>query len=193
MSGGFGAKAGGILAVLGLSVLTGCSTPGEGGSSLGDMVLFAGTTVPPAQAAQLDGVYCPPVLVAEGGAALQVYTAGQAGDTRSLRSQISLGDLARECIGQPDGSTLVKVGVEGRALLGPGGSAGSYDVPVQIVVKRGSTVIANRSRRMSVTIPAGQTQTSFAVVEDGIVVPAASASSFQIEVGLGGRASARRG
>ncbi len=191
MSGVFGAKSGWAFAVLGLTALTGCGAPGEGGSSVGNMVLFAGTSVPPPMSTQTEDVYCPTISVAEGGSAIQVYSGGQAGDARGLRSQIALGELARECIGQPDGSTLVKVGVEGNALLGVGGSAGRYDVPVHIVVKRGSTVIANRSQRLSVSIPAGQTRTSFSVIEDRIVVPAGDSQSFEIEVGLGGRAAPR--
>jgi hypothetical protein len=195
MSGVFGAKAGWALAVLGLTALTGCGASGEGGSSLGNMVLFAGPTVPPPVSRQTEDVYCPTITVTEGGSAIQAYSGGRVGDASGLRSQIALGELARECLGQPDGSTLVKVGVEGRALLGAGGSAGRYDVPVHIVVKRGSTVIANRSRRMAVAIPAGQTQATFSVIEDGIVVPAGDSQTFEIEVGLGGRAATagRRG
>jgi len=183
------------LAVLGLSALTGCGAPGEGGSTLSNMVLFAGPTVPPPRAAQIEDVYCPTIEVTEGGSAIQVYSGGRAGDASALRSQIALGQMARECVGNPDGSTVVRVGIEGRALLGVGGSAGRYDVPVNIVIKRGSTVIASRSRRVAVAIPAGQTQSSFSVIEEGIVVPAADANSFEIEVGLGGRgpASGRRG
>jgi hypothetical protein len=195
MSGEFGAKAGWALAVLGLSALTGCGTPGEGGSSFSSMVLLAGPTVPPPVSKQIEDVYCPTISVAEGGSAIQAYSGGRVGDASGLRSQIALGELARECVGQPDGSTVVKVGVEGRALLGASGGAGRYDVPVGIVVKRGSTVIANRSRRLSVAIPAGDTQATFAIVEEGIVVPAADSQSFKIEVGLGGKAAAggRRG
>jgi hypothetical protein len=97
--------------------------------------------------------------------------------------------LARECVGQPDGSTLVKVGIQGRALVGPGGGAGRFDVPVQIVVKDGSTVLANRARRAAVAIPAGGTQASFTLVEGNIVVPANAANTFDILVGLGSRRS----
>jgi hypothetical protein len=107
------------------------------------------------------------------------------GDGGALRSQIALGQIARECVGNPDGTTLVRVGVEGRALLGVGGSPGRYDVPVHIVVKSGSTVIANRSRRLSIAIPQGDTQGSFSIVEEGILVPARDASVFEIEVALG--------
>jgi len=52
-------------------------------------------------------------------------------------------------------------------------------------VKDGSTVFANRTRRVAAAIPAGQTQTTVSVIEEGIVVPAANANSFEIEVGLG--------
>jgi hypothetical protein len=184
MSGGFGTKAKWGVVALGLSALAGCGAPGEGGSSLGNMLTFAGPTVPPPVRAQIEDVYCPAIEVAEGGAALRSY-AGQVGDAGRLRSQIALGELARECVGQPDGSTVVKVGVEGRVLLGAGGGAGRYDVPVRIVVKNGSRVIANRVRRVAAAVPAGETQTTFAVIEEGIVVPAAEANTFEIEVGLG--------
>ena len=180
---GLGRKAGWTLAVLSLSALTGCGAPGEGGFGVGDMLLTAGTTQAPAQAAETRDVYCPAIDVVDGGAALQIRGGGEAG---AIRSQVALGELARECIGQPDGSTLVKVGVEARALLGVGGSSGRFDVPIHIVVKDGSTVFANRSRRVAASIPAGQARTTVSVIEDGIVVPASSANSFEIEVGLGG-------
>jgi len=189
MTKGLNGRAARALAVLGVTALAGCGAPGEGGFGVGDMLLTAGTTQPPAQSAAIGDVYCPTVDVTDGGAALQVRGGGEAG---SVRSQITLGEVARECIGQPDGSTLVKIGVEARALLGAGGSSGRYDIPVQIVVKDGSTVFANRSRRVAAAIPAGQTQTTVSIIEDGIVVPAAYANSFEIEVGLGGRAPAGR-
>jgi hypothetical protein len=59
------------------------------------------------------------------------------------------------------------------------------------VVKDGSTVIANRSHGAVAAIPAGGTQAGVTVVDDGIVVPAARANSFEIEVALVGRG--RRG
>jgi hypothetical protein len=189
MNNGFGAKAGLALVLLGLA---GCSTSGSSSPGIGEMLLTGGATRPPPQQAALEDVYCPPVNIMDGGSAIQVYAGGRAGDASALRSQVSISNLARECLGQPDGSTLVKVGVEGRALLGAGGGAGRFNVPVQIVVKGGSGVVANRSRQTSVAIPGGDTQASFSVIEGGIVVPAAYANSFQIDVGLGGRASTGR-
>jgi hypothetical protein len=182
--GGAGARA--AMAAAGLLVLTGCGGSSGGGMSLGDMLLSGGISPPKTQQAAMSDTYCPAVSVTEGGAAIQAYSGGRVGDAEALRSQVALGQLARECALQPDGSVLVKVGVEGRALQGAGGSAGRFDVPVHIIVKKGSTVLAERVRRTAVAIPAGDTQGSFALVEDGIVVPASASQDFDIEVGLGG-------
>lgn len=191
--GGLSRKAGLALAVLGVSALAGCGAPGEGGSSLGNALLLAGPTVPPPAKTAIEDVYCPSVDIPEGGASMQSFAGGRTGDGGALRSQIALGQIARECVGSPDGTTLVRVGVEGRALLGVGGSPGRYDVPVHILVKSGSTTIASRSRRLNVVVPPGDTQGSFAFVEEGIVVPARDASVFEIEVSLGsGNAAPRR-
>jgi hypothetical protein len=192
MNNGFGRKAGLALAALGFAGLAGCTSSGESSMGVGEMLLTGGATRPPVQRVALEDVYCPTVTIMDGGSAIQVYAGGRAGDASALRSQVAIGELARECQGQPDGSTLVRVGVEGRALLGVGGGAGRFNVPVQIVVKGGSSVIANRSRQTSVAIPSGDTQANFTVIENGIVVPAAYANSFEIEVGLGGRAAAGR-
>ena len=183
--GGLSRKAGLALAVLGMSALAGCGSPGAGGSSVGNMVLFAGPTVPPPAKTTTEDVFCPAVDIPDGGSSIQAVSVGRDGQG-SVRSQIALGQIARECVGNPDGTTMVKVGVEGRALLGAGGSPGRYDVPISVVVKSGSTVIANRSRRVALTIPSGETQASFVIVEDGILVPARDASVFEIEVSIGG-------
>lgn len=186
----FGMAAAGLL--LGIA-LAGCnSSSSEGaGSTLRNLVMFGGPTVPPpAPGSELD-IYCPPVGVIDGGAALQSY-GGRTGDPSALRNQISLSNFARECVGRPDGATLVKVGIEGRALLGPAASAGGrFEAPVRVVIKTGDRVIATRARRVPVTIPAGDTQGSFVVVEENLVVPPGS-GEFEIEVGLGGAGPAQR-
>jgi hypothetical protein len=199
-----------VLTLLGLAGVAGCSSFSDRISEKMDdpmslpRMLIAGTNVAPGTRVAGGAVvqpgptgvvpvapedaYCPRIGVVEGGSALR------SGDGSAVRSQVTLGQLARECLGQSDGSTLVKVGVQGRALLGVGGSAGRFDVPVRVVVRQGDRIIANRVRRTAVQIPPGDTQGSFAIVEDGIVVPASAAQDFEIEVGLGGatEAGARR-
>ncbi len=152
-------------------------------------LLRSGKTTEPSAAPQagIEVTDCPRVDVAEGGAALRTYTGGRTGSPEALRTQLTISNVARECIGQPDGSIVVKVGVEGRALIGPAGSAGRFDVPVRIVVKRGDQMFANRVRRIPVTVPPGEAQAPFVTVEEGIVIPPGT-GDFDCEVGLGGGA-----
>ena len=196
--------------ILGVAALQGCGLSDRLSEKMDDpsslpRMLIAGTNVQPGErvvggtvvqrgsAAEAllapEDAYCPRIDVAEGGSVIQV--GGGSG-----RSQITLGQLARECLGQPDGSTLVKVGVQGRALVGAGGGAGRFSVPVRVVVRSGDRIIASRVRQAAVQVPPGDTQGTFVVVEEGIVVPRAAAQNFEIEVGLGGAgqgARARRG
>ncbi|HEX2509476.1 MAG TPA: hypothetical protein VHK66_03060 [Microvirga sp.] len=148
--------------------------------------MLAGPTVPPEMTAEETDVHCPPVEVAGGGSVIQ--SGGGEGPPRSV---ITLGRLARECKGRRDGTTVVNVGVEGRAVLGGNGPS-RFDVPVRIVIKRQGSVVASRVLRASIVVPAGNSHGSFAIVGEGLVVPAADASDFDIEVGLGGTADARR-
>ena len=98
---GLSRKAGLALAVLGASALAGCSSPGAGGSTPGNMVLFAGPTVPPPAKTTIADVYCPAIEIPEGGSSIQAFSGGRVGDQGALRSQIALGQIARECIGNP--------------------------------------------------------------------------------------------
>jgi hypothetical protein len=177
-------------AATGAMALAGCTAIAQdGGNPLRNFLLYGGPTVPPSAEVAPEDVYCPRVGVLEGGSVIQAG-AGQMG---SPRRQIALGELARECRGRPDGSTEVKIGVEGRALASVAGASGRFDVPVHFVVRQGGKILADRVRRTSVVIPPGESQGSFALVEEGIVVPPASAQSFEIEVGLGGGAPRARG
>ena len=110
-----------------------------------------------------------------------------------MRVQYSMGDVARECTNvRPDGSFTLKVGAEGRVLLGSAGSAGRYDVSVRFVVKDGERVVLSRVQRQSVQVPAGTAQGSFTMVEQGIQVPP-GLKDIEIEVGFGaGGQPARR-
>lgn len=136
-----------------------------------------------------DDVYCPPVFVPDGGAAIQAF-AGAAGDNRHLRHQIAFGRLSRECKTRSDGTVAVRVGVELRALLGPAGAAGRFEAPVTIALKYNDQPLMARTHRVAVAIPAGAAQGEATVIENDLVVPADKAAGYDIEVTLAG-ASAR--
>ena len=175
------------------AALAGCTTfggsepgapPAEGSSSLTNIFKYGGTTVPASRVTE-EEVDCPAVDVPPGTSAIRTEAGG------AVRSQISLGQTAREC--RSVGNQIaIKVGVEGLALLGPAGAPGTFSVPVRIAIKRGETVVATRLYRGSVTIPKNDTQASFIVIEENIMVPKAD-GELAIEAGFdqGGRAPPR--
>ena len=179
-----------LAACLTLAPGPGSASSGGGSNFFRNLFSYGGPTVPPEAPAAIE-VDCPAVTIAEGGAALRSYTSGRTGSPEALRNQLSIVNVARECVGRPDGSIVIKVGIEGQALIGPAGSAGQFEAPVRFVIKHGDKVLANRARRITVAVPQGQLYGNFAVVEDGLTVPP-NTSNFDIEVGLGGAAPAER-
>lgn len=131
-----------------------------------------------------DDVECPRVDVYEGGAALQAFASREAHDPPLLMNQITIGETARECTKGADGTTIIKVGVGGRVMLGPAGKPGTFKAPLNVVIRRGDKVVAHRSRQVSMSIAAGETAARFSVVEDGLVAPAGH-GDLAIEIGLG--------
>ena len=160
--------------VLGTGIGGGSST--SSGSSAGgtlstarNFLLYGGATVPPAVAKPGEReVNCPKVNVLEGTAGMRVGTT--TGGASEVAYQASLGETAREC--KVEGNTVViKVGVEGRLLIGTIGKPGTYTVPLRIVVKREKAVIYSKLVRLSATIAPNETQAGFTHIEEGIVLP----------------------
>lgn len=174
-----------VVGLLVVAAATIGSAAAEEGNFLTNMFKYGGTTVPPSQPQDLGEVYCPPVDVPEGGAALRSF-GGKGGDNASLRNQITLGRIARECNRLQDGSITVKVGVAGQVLLGPAGAPGRFEAPLQIAIKYGDKVVVSRSKRIAVAVAPGEAQGLFTVVEDGLIVPLAMTGEYDISVSLGG-------
>jgi len=114
---------------------------------------------------------CPQILVLDGNAAHRVY-AGSEQTNEAVRYQYSIDDVARECAKQGD-KLAIKVGVQGKVLLGPAGSPGSFNVPVKISVIQESNdaPIAVKSYQTNVTIPNGQTEGPYTIVSGLLTVP----------------------
>jgi hypothetical protein len=185
-------------------LLSGClSLQGSGvASTVANVVMFQSTNPKPSNEAPVSAVgpaaqpvedriaTCPPVTISDSGAAIRSY-GGQVGDSQALRNQISINDVARECIGNnADGSFTLKLGVQGRVLIGPAGSPGTYQANLRMVVKRSDKVIASRVARVGATIAAGQSGADFVHVEDNIAVPGGPKDP-DIEVSLEGGGAPR--
>ena len=113
---------------------------------------------------------CPMVDTRTGAGAWQVPAPGG-----GLRYQGSLANLARECAITASTKTMtMKVGVEGRVVLGDKGTAGAVNVPIRIaVVQEGPSpkTITTKFFNVPVNVPADTGQVSFTVVEDTISFP----------------------
>jgi hypothetical protein len=101
-----------------------------------------------------------------------------------LRYQLSFGQTARECRVQ-DGNMFIKVGVQGRVILGPFGAPGSVDIPLRYAVVREGPepkVIVTKFRRTGATIASGQTHVQFIDVEEGLSFPLPAAAELEAYV-----------
>ena len=84
----------------------------------------------------------------------------------------------------------VKVGLQGRVILGPQGSPGTIDVPIRYaVVFDGvpSRTIVTKLERVSVTMPPEQSNVLFSHVLDGIEFPmprAAEIDAYVVYIGF---------
>ena len=128
---------------------------------------------------------CPTIALLPGTEAQRVTAAGQS-DNQGVRYQYSLSTVGRECT-QAAGRVIIKVGAEGRVLLGPAGSAGRFDVPVRVAIfdDLGGKVVESRLFKVPATVPAGQSGASFTFVSDAISLALpGTLKNYSIKVGL---------
>jgi len=118
-------------------------------------------------------VDCPTVAVRQGAATLSITEPGAEAGPMTTRYQVSIGQMARECAAL-GGVMTMKVGVEGRVLLGPAGGPGQVDVPLRMaVVQEGPNpkTVLSKFYKLAVAIPPGQTSVPFMHVEQDMSFP----------------------
>src|SRR4029079_18383602 len=103
---------------------------------------------------------CPPVQVRSGTSTL-TSSADPSGEPTAtgLRYQVGISNTARECRGVPGNMVAIRVGIQGRAILGPQGSPGTIDVPIRYAVVFETVppgTIVTKFERLSVTVAPGQ-------------------------------------
>jgi hypothetical protein len=122
---------------------------------------------------------CPSVTVREGASTLSVHAAGEA-SPMNLRYQGSIGRVARECR-VAAGTLQMKIGVEGRMILGPAGGPGTVDVPLRFAVVREGPqprTITTKTYRVQVTMGAGASNVPFVQVDEALTFPLPSAAEL---------------
>ena len=140
-------------------------------SKLGNLVAFNKLFPDSAPLPQSDtNVDCPVIEVQDGTASVRVFKGGQS--NADVRYGFSMGDVAREC-SKVGNQLQLKVGVEGRVLIGPAGAPGTFTVPIRIAVRNDNTqkVLSSQLARISATIAPSDTQAGFTYVTEPFSVP----------------------
>jgi hypothetical protein len=131
---------------------------------------------PPAQS-DLD---CPSVEVRQGASTYDQSAQDNGSAALSLRYQASFLRFARECA-LHGGNVTLKVGVEGRVILGPAGTPGELTLPVRLaVVKEGINpqTVWTKFYLVPVTVPPGQDNVTFTHVEEDMTFPMPPGNQF---------------
>jgi hypothetical protein len=120
-----------------------------------------------------DEIDCPNVEVRQGAATFSQSGPDTGSAALSLRYQANFGRTARECTLRA-GKVTMRVGVQGRVIVGPAGATGEVALPVRFaIVKEGvePKTIWTKFYSVPVTLPPGQTNVPFLHVEEDMTVP----------------------
>jgi len=124
---------------------------------------------------------CPGVDIREGASTLMVQGQGES-QALSLRYQASFVRAARECVVKGKDVTI-KVGVQGRIILGPAGGPGELKIPLRYALVHEelgrSRMIWSKLYVLPVDIPGQQANVSFRHVEEDMTVPIPKASELE--------------
>jgi hypothetical protein len=170
---------GAALVVVGV-MLGGCSSPSLPSMPSLSSLMGNNSSGSPAANANASAAYtppadfeCPTVGIRQGASTLAVSTNPAEQSALNMRYQVGIAQTAREC--KVTGNTLtMKVGIQGRVVLGPAGGPGQLDVPLRFaVVQEGvePKTIVSRLQRVHVTVPDGSSNVLFTHVEEDLTFP----------------------
>ncbi|MBV1705885.1 MAG: hypothetical protein KGQ37_01615 [Hyphomicrobiales bacterium] len=144
--------------------------PASTSSPLASLLAFHTTSPPPlATAPKKDKDFiCPHIEILQGASDVRVGGAGNS----TVNYQFSLDNVARQC-DLENGQIAIKVGAEGRVLLGPDGKPGTFQVPVRFAIRRESDqkAAATDFVKVAVNIPADHTQGAFTAISQPMLIP----------------------
>jgi hypothetical protein len=123
---------------------------------------------------------CPQVQVRQGASTFAQSGPDNGSAALSLRYQANFIRFARECALR-GGNVSMKVGVEGRVVLGPAGAPGAITLPVRLaVVQEGlePKTIWTKFYMVPVTLTAGDSNILFTQVEEDMTFPMPSSGEF---------------
>lgn len=167
--------------------LTACA-----GSSIGSSFgsFMPGTSSTPETAADikeqnkyLATATCPGAEIRFGAEAINLYTNNAQPTPDSLRFQVNVQRVARECDVVGD-NVVARVGAAGRVIAGPKGAGGKVEVPVRIVAMNGDKQVYTTLKTLSVDVQPPDYGANWSVVDESVSIPTAIANSTTIYIGL---------
>lgn len=127
-----------------------------------------------------DDLTCPPVTIRSGASTYAVGLPGKAASGPDLRYQATIGETARECDYNTDTHQIaIKVGIQGRVIVGPAGAPPTVEVPLRVaVVEDGvsSKTIATKAYTVTVNL-SGDEGGTYSFVSSDIVYPVPQGSA----------------
>jgi hypothetical protein len=163
-----------VLSVLSLA-LAGCSslsTPASSWSAFVSSVkpqIDANASAPPGESS----FECPSINIRSGASTYAVSADPKDSSALNLRYQVSIAETARECK-LVAGTVTMRIGVQGRVVVGPAGGPGTVDVPLRFAVVQETVdpkTIMSKLERVSVTINQNDPNVLFTHVEEGVSFP----------------------
>jgi hypothetical protein len=143
-----------------------------------------------ATASAPDDLTCPPVTIRAGASTYAVGLPGKTASGPDLRYQAIIGETARECDYNTDTHQIaIKVGIQGRVIVGPAGAPPTVEVPLRVaVVEDGvsSKTVATKAYTVTVNLSGDQGGT-YSFVSSDIVYPApqgAAADRYVFYIGF---------
>ena len=162
----------------GCSTGSGIGAPGASDSSSGSSGLiasfFASSSASSRQTvAGAPDVNCPRVDIRMGASTLTIGPTGEKA-ALSLKYQGTFARVARECA-VVDGNMVMKIGVQGRIIVGPAGGPGQVDVPLRLAVVQeapgGTKTIVTKFIRIPVAIGPNEGYATFTRIEEAMSFP----------------------
>jgi|SRR5271165_3107826 len=166
--------------ITGAALTFGCSPASSVADPYETTGAISGLSQPAPKTASMPKVECPGMDIRPGASTLNIAVKPNQATAGDVRYQLSFGQTARECRVH-DGIMSIKVGVEGRILLGPFGTPGSVDVPLRYAVVREGPepkLIVTKFKRIRATIAPRKTHVKFLDIEGGLNFPLPSSAEL---------------
>src|SRR3984957_13405207 len=138
---------------------------------------------------------CPLINIRSGASTLTIGATSSACDANTtnngamaVRYQGTFVRAARECA-LVGGNVVMKIGVEGRIIVGPAGGPGQVDVPLRIAVVEETTAhtkpIVTQLIRIPVTVASATENPTFTHIEEGVTFPMpANLDNYVVYIGF---------